>query len=116
RDSKDIVGLFALYTEHVGKSPLEDLGGDLAGATALLQRQYEILRIEQEDMPYEDPFAGVLYERFHKKTDKATWRNIEAHLSDLEHHMRDIRLFREQVTSLNKLKPYLEARLEYMQD
>lgn len=116
RDSKDIVGLFALYTEHVGKSPLEDLGGDLAGATELLQRQYEFLRDEQEDMPYEDPFAGVLYERFHKKTDKATWRNIEAHLSDLKQDMANLRLFREQATSVNKLKPYLEARLEYMQD
>lgn len=116
RDSKDLVRLFALYTEHVGKSPLEDLGGDLAGATELLQNQYEFLRVEQEDILYEDPFAGALYERFHRKTDKATWSNIEAHLSDLKRNITNLRLFREQATSLNKLKPYLEARLEYMQD
>lgn len=114
RDSKDIVTLFALYTEHVGQSPLQDLGGDLAGTTALLQRQYEFLRYQQDEIPYEDPFAGVLYQRFHRKTDNATWRNIEAHLSDIEQDIVNLQLLRKRVTSVNKLKPYLAERLDYM--
>lgn len=110
RDANDITTIFAFYAEYVGESPLQELGGDLHGVTALLQRQYESLRDQQEEILHEDPIAGALYQRFHKKSDKAVWRNIEVYRSELEGDMAHLQLFRAQVTSLNKLKPYLMER------
>lgn len=114
RDANDITTIFTFYTEYVGESPLQALGGDLDGVTALLQRQYENLREQQEDILHEDPVAGVLYQRFHKKSDKAVWRNIEVYRSELEDDTARLRQFRAQVTSVNKLKPYLMERWDEM--
>ena len=112
RNNNDITSLFAFYAEYIGQSPLEELGGDLADATQLLNRQYAQLESQYEDILYEDPKAGVLYERFHKKTMKASQREINTHLKKMEQDINNLELFRQEVTSLKKLKPYLQMRWE----
>ncbi len=116
RNSNDITSLFAFYAEYIGQSPLEELGGDLADATQLLNRQYAQLRSQHEDILYEDPKASVLYQRFHKKTIKASQRAINTHLTKLEQDINNLELFRQEVTSLNKLKPYLQMRWEHLNE
>ncbi len=113
RDNNDITTLFALYAEYVGQSPLEELGGDLTDATELLKRQYAQLRSQHTDILYEDPKAGVLYQRFHKRTIKASQHEINTHLANLEQDINNLTLFCKEVTSLNKLKPYLQMRWEH---
>lgn len=112
RDNNDIITLFSFYAEYIGQSPLEELGGDLADATALLNRQYEKLRAQHADILHEDPKAGALYQRFHKKSMKAALQGINAHLAAMEQDMNNLQLFCKEVTSLNKLKPYLQMRWE----
>lgn len=112
RNNNDITSLFAFYAEYIGQSPLEELGGDLADATQLLNRQYAQLESQYEDILYEDPKAGVLYERFHKKTMKASQREINTHLKKMKQDINNLELFRQEVTSLKKLKPYLQMRWE----
>jgi ribosomal protein S20 len=116
RDSNDITTLFAFYAEYVGQSPLEELGGDLADATELLNRQYAQLRSQHADILDEDPKAGILYQRFHKKTMKASQHRINAHLTDIEQDINNLTLFCKEVTSLNKLKPYLQRRWEHINE
>jgi curved DNA-binding protein CbpA len=116
RDNNDIATLFAFYAEYIGQSPLEELGGDLADATQLLNRQYAQLRSQHADIPYEDPKTGILYQRFHKKTMKASQHGINAHLANLEQDMNNLKLFCKEVTSLNKLKPYLQVRWEHFNE
>lgn len=65
RDNNDITTLFAFYAEYIGQSPLEELGGDLADATELLNRQYAQLRSQHADILHEDPKTAALYRRFH---------------------------------------------------
>ena len=116
RNSNDITTLFAFYAEYVGQSPLEELGGDLTDATELLNRQYAQLRSQHADIVHEDPKAGVLYQRFHKKTLKASQNEINTHLTNLEQDINNLKLFRQEVTSLNKLKPYLQMRWEHFNE
>ena len=116
RDSNDITTLFAFYAEYIGQSPLQELGEDLAGATQLLNRQYAQLRSQHADIPYEDHKAGLLYQRFHKKTMKASMNGVNAHLANLERDMNNLKLFCKEVTSLNKLKPYLQMRWEHFNE
>lgn len=114
RDTNDITTLFAFYAEYIGKSPLEDLGGDLADATKLLNRQYEQLRAQHTEIIYEDRKSGILYQRFHKKTMKASLHGLNDHKAELEQNMNNLKLFCQGVTSLNKLKPYLQLRWEHL--
>lgn len=116
RDNNDITTLFAFYAEYVGQSPLEELGGDLTDATELLNRQYAQLRVQHTDILHEDPKAGVLYQRFHKKTMKAAQREINTHLENLQQDINNLTLFCKEVTSLNKLKPYLQMRWEHLNE
>ncbi|GLR63864.1 hypothetical protein [Marinospirillum insulare] len=116
RDNNDITTLFAFYAEYIGKSPLEELGGDLTDATELLNRKYAQLRSQQADILHEDPKAGILYQRFHRKTNKASQREINAHLKKMQQDIDNLTLFRKEVTSLNKLKPYLQMRWEHINE
>lgn len=116
RDNNDITTLFAFYAEYVGQSPLEELGGDLADATELLNRQYAQLRSQHADILHEDPKTAALYRRFHKKTMKAAQREINTHLENLQQDINNLTLFCKEVTSLNKLKPYLQMRWEHINE
>ena len=116
RDNNDITTLFAFYAEYVGQSPLQELGGDLADATELLNRQYAQLRSQHADIVHEDPKTAALYRRFHKKTMKAAQREINTHLENLQQDINNLTLFCKEVTSLNKLKPYLQRRWEHFNE
>lgn len=113
RNNNDITTLFAFYAKYIGDSPLAELGGDLTNATELLNRQYEQLRAEYADILHEDPKAGILYESFHKRTKKATQQAINTHLKRLQQDIINQTRFRQEITSLSKLRPYLQVRRGY---
>lgn len=108
RDTNDIPRIFAFYAEYVGQSPLQELGEDLGSVTRLLERQYLYLRDLKERILDEDPFIGALYRRFHRKTPAATQRVINKHLKEVQIHANALQDLRQDITSLNRLKPYLE--------
>lgn len=114
RNTHDIPRLFAFYAEYVGQSPLQELGGDLEGVTQLLQRQYLYLYDQQVRILDEDPLASVLYRRFHRKTPAATQRAINKHLKETQTQTDLLRALPQEVTSLKKLKPYLELHYEML--
>jgi len=43
---------------------------------------------------------------------KASQREINTHLKKMEQDINNLELFRQEVTSLKKLKPYLQMRWE----
>jgi len=109
RNNQDVPRLFAFYTEYVGQSPLQELGGNLDGVIQLLTRQYQQLCAEQAHILIEDPLAGALYQRFHKKTPAATKRAVNKHLQEVQERTRLLLELPLDITSLKRLKPYLEA-------
>jgi len=110
RDSNDIPKLFAFYAEYVGDSPLQELGGDLDGAAQLLERHLLYLRNQKDDILNENPLTGALYRQFHRSTPAATQRAINKHLKDIHALTGVLRDLRHDITSVNRLKPYLELR------
>ncbi|PLC49585.1 hypothetical protein CR159_11655 [Pollutimonas subterranea] len=110
RDSNDIPRLFAFYAEYVGESPLQELGGDLDGAAQLLDRHLLYLREQKDDILDENPLAGALYRRFHKSTPAASQRAVNKHLKEIHALTNALRDMRHDITSVNRLKPYLELR------
>ncbi|WP_353154824.1 hypothetical protein [Pollutimonas bauzanensis] len=114
RNTNDIPRIFAFYAEYVGQSPLQELGKDLLSVTELLERQYLYLRELKERILDEDPLTGILYRRFHRKTPAATQRAINKHLKETQAHANALRAVPQDITSLNRLKPYLELRYEML--
>ncbi|MFV9472828.1 hypothetical protein ACM5Q9_00185 [Advenella sp. RU8] len=112
RNTNDIPRIFAFYAEYVGQSPLQELGEDLDSATDLLERQYLDLLITKEDILHEEPLTADLYRQFQRKSPAATQRAIKKHLKETKAHAQTLQSLRRDITSLNKLKPYLEFRYE----
>lgn len=69
------------YIDTITRNPFAG-GIDLTDATVLLNRQYAQLRSQHTDILYEDPKAAALYQRFHRKTMKASQREINTHLEN----------------------------------
>lgn len=112
RNNNDVPRIFAFYAEYVGQSPLLELGEDLDGVTQLLERQYLYLCDQKEHILHENPIDGVLYRRFHKKTPAATQRAINKHLKKIQTDTNALHALPQEVTSLKKLKPYLDLHYE----
>ena len=110
RDSNDIPALFSLYARHVGEAPLQELGSDLASVTELLKRQYEQLCEQQDKILHQDPQAGAIYQRFHRRTTQQTQEAINEHITLLRIKTRELERFCIETRSLAKLKPYLQSR------
>lgn len=114
RNTNDIPRIFAFYAEYVGQSPLKELGQDLDGVTQLLERQYLYLCDQKERLWDEDPLAGALYRRFHRKTPAATQRAINKHLQETRAQTSALQALPQEITSLKTLKPYLELHYEML--
>lgn len=110
RNTNDIPALFSLYAKHVGEAPLQELGGDLASVTELLQRQYEQLCRQRNEILQENPQVGMIYERFHCKTRRQTQQLIKERITELQEKSRNLQRFCVETRSISKLKPYLQSR------
>jgi hypothetical protein len=114
RDSNDIPLMFALYTEHVGESPLHELANDLKGVTQLLHRQYERLRWQREEIIDEEPVAAALYGRFYQKSAPAVQRDIAQHVRMLKRDTQELQRLQAELDTVSKLKRHLATqRQEY---
>lgn len=110
RDRNDIPKLFAFYAEYVGDSPLQELGGSLDDAVRLLDRHFLELRDQEDDILDENPLSGALYRRFHRNTPAARQRAINKHLKEIQALTNALQDLRQDISSVNRLKPYLELR------
>ena len=114
RNTNDIPRIFDFYAKYVGHSPLQELGEDLESASELLERQHRDLLRTKENILHDDPLAGILHHHFHKKTPAATTRAINKHLKGLEEQHNNLQIICRDITSLNKLKPYLELHYDML--
>lgn len=109
RDNNDIPLIFSLYAEHVGESPLQELADDLDGVTQLLQRQFENLRDQKDEIIEEEPFAAALYRRFHQRSRPAVNREIHKHVLQLKRDTLELQSLRKEVNTVSKLKRHLAS-------
>ena len=116
RNSNDIPTIFSFYAKYVGESPLQELGGDLDSISQLLERQYIDLRHMKESIPHDDPLTGILYQQFYRKSAAATKRAVNKHLKEMETNSHTLLSLRQEITSLAKLKPYLEVHYDLLLD
>jgi hypothetical protein len=115
REQNDLYTLFSLYEEHLGQSPLESLSEDTdEDLLALLKAHTRELREQQETLIYADPLQGLLYDQFYDKKPKTRARKLQEYCQNLRKIIDNEREITRSITSIAKLKPYLEARNDQM--
>ena len=116
RDKRDVLTLFALYEQHVGEPFDQLIDTDHQHLTTLLEHQLMLLEEEREQLIDEIPKSGMIYRRFHKPTKAKVSAHVRSHIKDLEGKIDTLETFASHVTSLKKLKPYLEERYDMNQN
>lgn len=110
RDEKDIPKIFAMYSEHVGASPLEFIGEDVETVITLLKRQADRLRAEKANIIHGNPLHGAVYERFYDKSEKRVNAAINQYARDIKKETQAHVHMTGSITNLAHLKIVLEQR------
>lgn len=110
RDEKDIAALFALYDQHIGTSPLEELGEDIESATKILQYQAQQLRNEQNSYTPKSIIEAYIFEHFYGKSPQALSAALRKHKARTKELAENQTAISRAMTSIKALKPLLEER------
>lgn len=112
RDEKDIAALFALYDQHIGTSPLEELGEDIESATKILQYQVQQLRDEQNNYVPKSIVEAFIFEHFYGKSPRALNAALRKHKTEIKELTENQIAINGAMTSIKAIKPLLEERRE----
>lgn len=112
RDEKDIAALFALYDQHIGTSPLEELGEDIESATKILQYQVQQLRDQQNNYVPKSIIESFIFEHFYGKSPRALNAALRKHKTEIKELTENQIAINGAMTSIKAIKPLLEERRE----
>ncbi len=110
RESQDIVTIFQMHREFVNDVPIELEDHELGNIIQLLKIQISKLDAERQEMTQQDHDTAVIVDLFYGRSEKIISSKINAHINDINDGQIQSRQFVKNVSSLKKLKPYLEAR------
>lgn len=110
REEQDIVTIFQMHREFVSDTPIEVEDHELGNIVQLLQRQINKLDAERQEMAYQDHVTAAIVELFNGRSEKIVSAQINAHINEIKHSQVQSQEFVKNVSSLKKLKPYLEER------
>jgi hypothetical protein len=110
RDTRDVLTLFTLYERHIGDLMGQLLGKDNPGRLiTLLKHQATQLKHDHELFLCQNP-GGMIYRRFNSPSKEKMQAKVRKHVRTLHKDTDAIQYFLTNITSLQKLKPYLEER------
>lgn len=110
RDQKDIFTIIQMYIEHVGNLPENAFDGNFDKLTELLKHQVQKLRHEKEELIYQDPVKGIIYDLFYGKSERDVAKNIRNHIQETRRHCTVIESVLHDITSVPRLREHLEQR------
>ncbi len=110
REEQDIVTIFQMHREFVNDAPIELEDHELGNIIQLLKIQISKLDAERQEMTQQDHDTAVIVDLFYGRTEKIISSKINAHINGINDGQTQSRQFVKSVSSLKKLKPYLEAR------
>lgn len=111
RKQGDVMTVINMYQQHVGNQ--QGLTGqDEKQLIAVLERQIEQLKEDKEDYSHSSPLHRIAFEQYYFGSSKKTDNAFREHKTYLSNHTEQLRKMADHITSLKKLKPYLEKRYE----
>lgn len=113
RRQHDLIKVFALYREHVDAS-LDFEKEELKELENVLMRFIEQESRRMEEIVEQSELHFVAFSQFYNEDPKRVEKNMKKKIAEIERRRKEIETFTSSVTSLQKLKPYLEARYDAM--
>lgn len=110
REEQDIVTIFQMHREFVNDAPIELEDHELGNIIQLLKIQISKLDAERQEMTQQDHDTAVIVDLFYGRSEKIISSKIKTHINEIKNGQIQSRQFVKNVSSLKKLKPYLEAR------
>lgn len=112
RENKDIITILSMYTEYVGELPADLFANDLDKMTTLLDFQEQQLAQQKDEIIHANPYQSAIYNKFSAKNNAQFEKNIREHKQLLAMQMKLQQSLTGELTSLAKLKPVLQDRME----
>lgn len=113
RRHHDLIKVFDLYREHVDAS-LDFGDDDLKELEDVLLQFIEQESQRLEEIASQSELHHFAFSEFYSKNPATVEKRMKQKLAEIERRNREIQVFSNSVTSLQKLKPYLEARYDAM--
>ena len=110
RKQGDVMAVVELYQQHVAEDDGVLSRTDEKQLIGALKRQIEDLKSEKESYCFESPLHNLAYQHFYRTSRKKTDQAIRLHIESVMEAARQAEQLAAHITSVNKLKPYLEAR------
>ena len=112
RKQGDVMAVVELYQQHVAADDDVLSKTDEKQLVGALKRQIEELKAEKENYCFESPLHSLAYEHFYRSSRKKTDLAIHRHIESVMESARQAEQLASHITSLSKLKPYLEERYD----
>ncbi|HCR98000.1 MULTISPECIES: hypothetical protein [Halomonas] len=111
RDSNDLFTLFSMYEEHVGESPLADLGDDKK-VLKLLKSYSRTLREQRDDIINVTPIRAGFYQHFYDAKPEIRKRKLQEYCKKARDQAKREKEITHSIRSIATLKPHLEERYD----
>lgn len=115
RRQHDLVTVVQLYQEHV-EAAVEFGDRELKELEFVLQQFIVSEHLRINEITTKSYLHEVAFSEFYSTDSKKINRAIKRKIKEIEARKLDVQTFSKQVTSLKKLKPYLEIRFDQLQE
>ena len=111
RRQHDLMRVFQLYHEHVG-TDLDFVEQELRELEVVLVQYIDLETQRQHEITTKSHMHNIVFNEFYDNNPTKVKKAIERKIKEIEQRTKDVEHFSKAVTSLKKLKPYLEERYE----
>ena len=111
RRQHDLMRVFQLYQEHVG-ADIDFVEQEIRELEEVLVQFIELETQRQHEITTKSHMHDVVFNEFYHDDPTRVKKAIARKIKEIEQRTKDVEHFRKAVTSLQKLKPYLEERYE----
>lgn len=113
RRNHDVLTIFTMHSAIFGSNTNNFTTDEIQQLIPLLKNQLEQEQHAKESIIYEDMLQATIYEWFNAKTPKATTAKIKDYAKELKTKRQILERTAQHITSIAKLKPYLETRYDH---
>jgi len=112
RRNHDVLAIISLHTAVFGSSDEQFATEDIKQLIPLLKHQLKQLQEQKDDIIFEDPIRGTIYQQFKAKSVKNSLKKMHERKTVLQRETQTLRERAKHITSIVKLKPFLEERYD----
>ncbi|MDO6421070.1 hypothetical protein [Saccharophagus degradans] len=112
RRNHDVLTIFTMHSNIFGSNTKNFTTDEIQQLIPLLKNQLEQEQHAKENIIHEDMLQATIYDWFNAKTPQASTAKMKSYVKELKMKRQTIERTAQHITSIAKLKPYLEIRYD----